>query len=251
MTRWHWIELLALTCLAAGMAAGSILSEGHWAWSWDALNHHIYLGLISESLRWDLDVAAASVQTYQYPYLYWPVYRISLLPITGAQAGMLWAVFQVLMVVPPVWLCSFHLLPSDGRTAQAIFERSAACALALSSIVVMAAIGTTSNDLMAAVPLLWAVALMAAPRTSDRRAGAAAALWGISTAFKWSNGLAIPLLLFWWWQSEPSRSRLNRAGCLAFGAVAGYAVTYAPWGWQLWHVTGNPFYPFFGSWFGG
>ena len=251
MTRALWVELLGLTALAAGMSAAVILSAGEWAWSWDALNHHVYLGLIAESPRWNLDVLAASVQGYQYPYLYWPVYRISTLPISGAQAGALWSALAAALILPPVWLASLHLLPAQGSAVQAAFERIAACALAGSSIVVLAATGTTANDPMACLPLLWALAIMAAPKPNDRRAGVAAALWGVSLAFKWSNALAMPLLLLWWWQSERPHWCLRRGLQMAVAAAAGFAVAYGPWGWQLWRQTGNPLHPFFPWLFGG
>jgi len=251
MSRALWAEVLLLTLLAALLAASVSLSAGEWSWSWDGLNHHIYLGLTAEQPRWHLDVTAASVQSYQYPYLYWPVYRISLMPISGAQAGAIWGAVQAAVVLPPVWLASRNLLPAEGTAAQAVFERVAACVLAGSSIVVMAAVGTTSNDLMAAVPLVWAVALMTAPKAGAGRACTAAALWGVGTAFKWSNGLAIPLLLFWWWRSERPHFSVQRGVQMAVAAAAGFALAYAPWGWQLWRQTGNPFYPFFAAWFGG
>ena len=69
MTRARATELLLLTLLATAGAAALALSQGQLAWSWDALNHHIYLGLIAEHPRWDLDVIPASYQSYQYPYL--------------------------------------------------------------------------------------------------------------------------------------------------------------------------------------
>lgn len=251
MTRALWVEVSALTVLVALLAAWGIWVDGEWAWSWDALNHHVYLGLIAQSPRWHLDVLAASVQGYQYPYLYWPVYWLSTLPISGAQAGAAWSTFQAFMLLPPVWLASLYLLPAQGRPSQAVFERLAACALAGSSIVLLAGVGTTSNDPMACVPLLWAFALMAAPQpTSDMRAAAAAALWGVSTAFKWSNGLALPLLLFWWWRNERPHLGWLRGALMAVSAPAGFALAYAPWGWQLWRHTGNPFHPLFSGLFG-
>jgi hypothetical protein len=255
MTRAHWLELLAVTTLSAAVVAALPLQAGVWGWSWDALNHHVYLGLISETPRWDLDVTAASVQGWQYPYLYWPVYRLTLLPVHGAVAGALWAVFLCALLVPPIWLTSLRLLPQADRTkagvAQAVFERSAACALALMSLVVLSSLGTTANDPLAAVPLLWAVALMAAPAPNDRRAAAAAALWGVSSAFKLSNALAIPLLLIWWWRNPGWPLPLRRGLGIAAGALSGFTLAYAPWGWQLWQHTGNPFYPFFQRVFGG
>jgi hypothetical protein len=255
MTRAHWLELLGITALCGALVAWLPLHAGVWGWSWDALNHHVYLGLISESPRWHLDVTAASVQGWQYPYLYWPVYRLSLLPVHGAVAGALWAAFLAALIVPPIWLTSLRLLPrqdmSGAGAAQAIFERSAACALALLSLVVLSSFGTTANDPLAAVPLLWALAVMSAPAPGDRQAAAAAALWGVSSAFKLSNALAIPLLLVWWWRSPGWPLPWRRGLGIGAGAVAGFALAYAPWGWQLWQQTGNPFYPFFQRWFGG
>jgi hypothetical protein len=122
--------------------------------------------------------------------------------------------------------------------------------LGLLSLIVLAALDTTANDPLACVPLLWAVALMAVPQAPDRRAAWAAALWGISTAFKLSNALALPLLLVWWWTSPGWPLPLRRGLALGAGATAGFVVAYAPWGWQLWSQTGNPFYPFLQGVFG-
>jgi hypothetical protein len=254
MKRAHWVELLGITTLCAALAAALPLHAGVWGWSWDALNHHVYLGLISESPRWHLDVTPASGQSWQYPYLYWPVYRLSLLPLHGAVLGALWGAFLCILIVPPVWLISLRLLAvarqAEDVSVQAIFERGAACALSLLSLVVLSSLGTTANDPLATVPLLWALALMAAPMPSNRSAAAAAALWGISSAFKLSNALAIPLLLVWWWRGPGWPFALRRGIGIGAGAGVGFALAYAPWGWQLWHQMGNPFYPFFQSLFG-
>lgn len=250
MTRIEWAELSALTALAALLAAASVLWTGSWGWSWDALNHHVYLGLIAESPRWHLDVAAASVQSYQYPYLYWPFYVLSTWELPPVLAGALYAAFQAMVLLPPVWWAAFRLLPARGGVWQARFERGAACALAGSSLVVIAGLGTTSNDLLCTVPLVWAIALMCtAEPASDRRAAWAAALWGVSTAFKWSNGLAIPWLVVWWWHRVPGRELVRAVG-MAAAALAGFTLAYAPWGWQLWLHTGNPFHPLFAGWVG-
>jgi hypothetical protein len=250
MTRATWIELLLLTAVAAASAASVPLHAGFWAWSWDALNHHIYLGYVAESSRWHLDVVAASVQSWQYPYLYWPVYRLSLMDIGGANAGAMWSAGLAAMLLPPVWWASKNLLPMSGGAMQAVFERVVSCVLAASSVVVLSSVGTTANDPLAVVPLLWAVAIMTVPAPGDGRAGAAAGLWGVSTAFKLSNGLFLPLLLFWWWVAAKPHLPLRRGAWLAGGAALGFGLAYAPWGWQLWQVTGNPFYPFFAGMFG-
>ncbi len=250
MSRAAWLELCVLTALGAALAAWSMLGAGEWAWSWDALNHHIYLGLIAQSPRWHLDVLAASVQGYQYPYLYWPVYWLSTLQLPAVYLGALWAAVQASLLIPPVWLASFYLLPTQGPKLQVVFERSMAVVLAASSIVLMAGVGTTSNDLLAGVPLMWAFALMCAPDGRGvGRSALAAALWGVSTAFKWSNGLAVPLLIFWCWQGTPLRFSWRHAFSMVGAAPVGFILAYAPWGWQLWLQTGNPFHPLFNSFF--
>lgn len=267
MTRELWIELLLITAACMVAVAAIPLSAGEWGWSWDALNHHVYLGLISQHPRWHLDVMAASVQGWQYPYLYWPVYQLAQWPIAGATAGAIWSAFLAALIVPPVWLMSLRLLhslrvPSDASgaepivnrrlaAAQAIFERCSATLLALLSVVVLSAIGTTSNDPLAAVPLLWAIAMMMGPQPSHRRAALAAALWGVSVAFKPTAVLAAPLLLVWWYAPGGWRPLLRRAAGMALGGALGFGLAYLPWGWQLWQQTGNPIHPFLPGWFGG
>jgi hypothetical protein len=249
MTRPLWIEVALLSALCAIAAATLASVPGNWGWSWDALNHHVYLGHISGTQRWQLDVMAANVQSLQYPYLYWPVALLAQSPLSGAQAAALWGATLTLLLVPPLWLLAWRLLPQQGHPAQAVFERGAATLLGLSSMVVIAGLGTTANDPLATVPLLWAIAWMAEPQASDRRAALAAALWGVSVAFKLSNVLALPLLLVWWWRGLPRPLPLRRGWGIALGAAAGYGLAYAPWGVQLWAWSGNPFYPFLDSFF--
>ena len=249
MRRAHAAELALFTLAAALAAAALPLHAGYLGWSWDALNHHIYLGYVAESPRFDRDVIAASYQSYQYPYLYWPVYRLSLLDGGGAAAGALWAALQAGLLLPPVWLLSLRLLPQRTPAAWGVAERAAACALAFMSAIVVGGLEMTSNDLLAAVPLLWAFAVMAAEPATDRRAAVAAALWGVSAAFKLSNALFLPLLVLWWLARRGVPS-VRRGLAVAAGARLGFGLAYAPWGWQLWQLTGNPFYPFLKAYFG-
>ena len=251
MTRSRAIELLLISLLAIAAAAALPLSQGQFFWSWDALNHHVYLGLVAEQPRWELDVIPASFQSYQYPYLYWPIYRLSLWPISGAALGAIWAALQAGMLLPPLWLISVRLLPDEGPAWQGVLWRALGCALGAMSLIVIAGLESTANDLLAAVPLLWAIAVGLQDKPTQRQAFVAAALWGVATAFKWSNGLALPWLLLWWWVSQRPQWPWRRGLALSLGAVTGFAVAYAPWGLQLWRVTGNPFYPMFTSVFGG
>jgi hypothetical protein len=234
---------LALTLLAS--------ARGSFGWSWDALNHHIYLGMIAEKQRWANDVAAAASQTYQYPYLYWPAYRLSLAHGSGAGFGALWAAIQAALIMMPIWVLTFRLFPDGEARLEARAYRLLACALALSSLPVIAVLGTTANDVLAALPVLWAIAIGIGFPGRWWSAVGAAALLGVAVAFKYSSVLLLPALAVIAWQPAVPRLPLRLLSAMALALVVGFAVLYLPWGWQLWRQTGNPFYPHFGSLFSG
>ncbi len=246
MSRKHWLELIAVTLLASLAAASLPLAAGQFEWSWDAINHHVYLGMTAQHPRWHLDVMAASSQTYQYPYLYWPVYRMALLDAPGAWVAAAWAATQAACVMPPVWWAAYRMLPQEGHAAEVAAERLAACVLGAMSIVLWSSLETTANDLLAATPLLWAVAIGLKPHASERRLLAMGALFGVAVAFKVSNALFLPLLLVWWVEAKSPYLSLRRGLRLWGGAAMGFLVAYAPWGWQLWEHMGHPLYPYFG-----
>lgn len=248
MKRYLFAEALIVVVLAAALASSVPLSTDAFFWSWDGLNHHVYLGLIAEQPRWQLDVTAASGQSYQYPYLYWPAYKLPQWFSSGAVAGAAWSATNAALLTLPTWLICLRLLPGSGDRPwwHGTLERTAACGFAAMSVVVLTGLETTANDVLAAVPLLWAVWVSLGPR-SHRRAFWAAVLWGVSVAFKLSNGLFLPLLMFWWWQPQAPRLPWRRGLSLTSGASLGFLALYAPWGWQLWKLTGNPFYPFLGN----
>ena len=245
------LEATLVTLLAVVGGAWLVHQNGFWSLSWDALNHHIYLGSIAETPRSHLDSVAASSQSYQYPYLYWPIYRLSLIDGSGVIVGMVWAALQTLLIVPPLWLFVYRLLPDDGNAWTQRVYRLIACYLALVSIPVLAAVGTTANDLVASVPVLWAVALGIGFAQSRKAILAAAALLGVGIAFKYSNVLYTPLALIWWF--APARPRFTFVGgfAIALSVALGFVAAYAPWGWRLWGMTGNPFYPHLQSLFSG
>ena len=166
-------------------------------------------------------------------------------------AAACWSAFQSAMLALPIWLISFRLLPPQHNAREDAALRVLACAMAFMSLVVLAGLQSTANDLMVAVPLLWAVALSLHPDFNNRRVAAAACLVGASIAFKLSSGLFLPWLLLWWWRPHAPRLPGLRALALGLGASGGFLLAYLPWGWQLWRITGNPMHPMFGSVLGG
>lgn len=245
-------ELAALVALAALAFAAIPLGLGSIGLSWDAINHHIYLGWIAEHPRFDRDYLAASGQSFQYPYLYWPVYKLFQAGVAGRWAG---AVLDLLYLpaVPALWLLARRMVPE--RDLYGLAMRAAAVLLAFLSGLVLSMFDSTSNDLYAAIPLVWAVALAleAVPLPADGHGPASLRLLvasglfaGIAVAFKLSNGpLALVLPLLWLRGEARQGRRLGQLLLAGIATLAGVALGYGRWGWLLWQHYGNPVYPFY------
>jgi hypothetical protein len=251
LIRWESVFVFA-ACLIALTAVP--LALGHIGLSWDALNHHIYLGWTADHPRFDRDYLAASYQSYQYPYLYWPVYKLAALGANGVVAGVVLTQLH-LTVAPALWKLSRACIP--GREWFDVLMRAIAVALAFMGGVVLSMLDSTSNDLLAAIPLVWAIAMGIEAvarqpyRESDFRKAVllSGALAGISVAFKLSNGpIAILLPLLWAWRGTGGADRLRTTLLGGVAAVLGFVLAYGYWGWLLWTNFGNPFYPFFDHW---
>lgn len=252
LIRWE----AALIVVACSVGLTSIpLMLGHIGLSWDALNHHIYLGWSAEHPRFDRDYMAASYQAYQYPYLYWPVYKLALGGASGIVAGAVLAQLP-LLAAPAVWMMARTCIP--GREWFDFTMRMLAVALAFMGGVVLSMFDTTGNDLLAAIPLVWAIAVALRPLAEEALAEAdiQRAVWisgllaGISVAFKLSNApVAIVLPLLWLWPRGGTKARSRRMLVGGLCAILGFTAAYGYWGWQLWTHFGNPIYPLYDNWF--
>lgn len=221
---------------------------GYLGLSWDAVNHHIYLGWTAEHPRFDRDYLAAAYQSYQFPYLYWPFYKLAVLGVRGGTAGMVLALLHS-AAIPAVWMIARYCIPGQDLFHAAM--RAAAVLLAFMSGVILSLFDSTSNDLMASIPLLWAYALGLRPLADERAsplrsAVASGALAGVSVAFKLSNGfLVIALPLLWVWADGSLWARIGRCVAAGFLLLVGFVLCYGYWGWQLWAHYGNPVYPLY------
>ena len=95
-----WLAFMALPWSVGGVRL-----------SWDALNHHIYLGWSAAGHRLDQDFMAAGYQSLTFPYLYWPVYKLALAGASGITAGLVLATLH-LVAVPPVWMIARTCIPA-------------------------------------------------------------------------------------------------------------------------------------------
>ena len=250
---------LELLLVLAGAWLGLVaipLGLGGIGISWDALNHHVYLGWTAFHPRFDRDWLAAGYQAYTYPYLYWPFYKLVELQSTGMWAGVVLVSLNV-VTVPALWLIARACVPA--RSWEGAASRAAAVLLAFLGQLALSLMDTTANDLYAAAPLVWAVAVglmaldplvSAAWLTPARAVALSGALSGIAVAFKLSNGPLVLVLPVVWAMVPGTPAR--RLGYVVSGtawSIAAFVAAYGPWGWQLWRATGNPIYPFCEGWF--
>jgi hypothetical protein len=248
----YGVELAVVTALGWLVFISAPLAQQGLGLSWDAINHHVYLGWTAAAPRFDHDVLAAGYQTYQFPYLYWPLYELASHGASGTVAGIVLASLQAL-AIPPVWMLMRWLIP--GRGLSEILVRTAAVTLGFLSVLVLSFLDSTSNDLLCAIPMLWAIALAAAAASSEpqahsvvrRRLLLSGVFAGLAVACKLSNGpLAILLPLAWAFAVGQRKERAINVLLACLSTLAAFTAAYAYWGWQLWVHFGNPFYPFMG-----
>jgi hypothetical protein len=219
--------------------------------SWDGLNHHFYLGWIAQQSRFDQDFAAAPYQGYQFPYLYWPLYRLAAANASGVTAGVVLALLQSL-AIPPTWLVARICCP--GNNWLDLVLRILAVILAFLGAVTLSLLDSTSNDMLAVVPFLWAVALAFVMVEVPQGESGQVLVWsmlsgfcaGVAVACKLSNGpLALVLPLAWLMARGSFRQRLLRVMVAGVATITSFLLVYGYWGWQLWSHMGNPVYPFY------
>lgn len=241
-----WLLLVAIPIALGGIGI-----------SWDALNHHVYLGWTAFEPRFDRDWLAASYQAYQYPYLYWPFYKLVEVQASGMWAGVVLVSLHVL-AVPALWLVAWACVPV--RNWEGAVLRAGGVLLAFLGELTLSLMDTTANDLYAASPLIWSVALglLAATQTvapgawfSPARLVALSGFCaGLSVAFKFSNGpLVLVMPLVWAFVPGPSAQRLRHIARGIAWSVLAFGLAYGAWGWQLWQKFGNPMYPFYDNYF--
>jgi len=137
--------------------------------------------------------------------------------------------------------------------------RAFAVVLAFLGGVTLSLLDSTSNDMFAAIPVLWAIALAFVAAEEPAHARRRVMTWlvlsglcaGVSVAFKLSNGPLVVLMPIAWLMAQGTlRERLLRVVLAGLATLAGFFVAYGYWGWQLWVHMGNPVYPFYDDLFG-
>lgn len=257
-----WWEAIVITLMISGVAIMWILSLGGIALSWDSLNHHFYLGWMAvEGNRLRHDTFAAGSMSCQYPYAYAMLYWLQLAGATGTQAAMALA-FPAFAAIPAVWLIAWTFLPSGGVTP--LLQRAFWVALGFVSPLWWSLLDTTSNDLVSALPIAWAFALVGwcgarqlAPDSTISRQpwlllgwyAWAGALTAVALMIKVSNVFAaIGMVVFLVTTARDLRSVVMQfvALCVGGGAIA--LLVWWPWARGVWVVCGSPIYPMLADW---
>ena len=250
------VEAFLLSGIFSGLLLLLPTLGGGIGLSWDAINHQIYLGWIADRARFDLDVWAAASQSFQFPYLYWPAYKLYSSGAGAVEAGIVLAALQC-TGVPAVWMLARNCMPENSWFGASM--RAIGMATAFASSVVLSMFNTTANDLLSAIPLIWGIAIAStiflvdkSPRVITRRYLLVGALCGISVAFKLSNGpIAVCVPLLFLLRREEGRAKFVGALVAYAALLLGFGLTYGPWGWELVSRFGNPVFPLFNDMFAG
>src|SRR5688572_20996023 len=107
------LEAILLTAIFSGFLMLLPALGGGMGLSWDAINHQIYLGWIADHPRFELDVWAAATQSFQFPYLYWPAYKLYSSGASAIEAGVVLAALQCTSV-PAVWMLARNCMPEKS-----------------------------------------------------------------------------------------------------------------------------------------
>ncbi len=233
----HWALLLGI---ALPLLALLLLGQDR---NWDLLNYHLYNPHAWLHGRLLLDIAPAQVQSWHNPLLDVPLYAMT-------RAG--WPGFVVgLWLTVPMMLALYLLLRVYALLAANAATRTGLVALALiatTGAAAFAVLGTCFNDAFVAAGVMGSLYVLLREDPDADRSSAwllAGALAGATAGLKLTTavyclGLAGAAIAMPSWRQLP-----QRGGALLIGGIAGFALTYGYWGNLLWHLHGNPFFPYY------
>ncbi len=234
----------------AGFSAVALLAVLYYAtargqdFNWDQRNYHLGVPFLLQHGRFWQSIEPAGIQSYFNPAVlqmqFWVLSHVG--AVTAA--AILGAVQSTAFMVAGALSCAI----AAGRGAGA-WAALLGAGLSLLSPVALSEAGGTYIDLVTAVPVLGAYALLL---TRGRRlrgltAGAAAgSLLGAATALKLTNGLFV-LGVAGFALAGADSYRERARWLLACGAAAGLAFAAVGGGWylQVWRHFGNPLFPFY------
>ncbi|MBW8709389.1 MAG: hypothetical protein JF627_09050 [Alphaproteobacteria bacterium] len=221
--------------------------------SWDFRNYHWYGPYALLNHRMGIDMAVAHQASYYNPYLDIPFYWLATHTRAWIVLGLLGAAQGANMV--PLYLMARASLRVNVSQADIKLMAGALSLLGLVGALTLTEFGTTYYDNVMSVFILSALAILVLKRDALRqgplgRAALIAAAAGLLTGM--AMGLKLPEMPFCIgfaaalialggdWKHQLVRLL---AGGLA--GVIGFAAFSGPWMLYIYHLTGNPLFPYF------
>jgi hypothetical protein len=221
--------------------------------SWDFRNYHWYAPYALLNHRMGIDVAVAHQASYYNPYLDVPFYWLATRTYAWIALGALGAVQGASVV--PLYLMGRSGLRVAAKPQDIKIMAGALALLGQVGALTLTEFGTTYYDNVMAVFILVGLAIVVCKRETLRagslgRAATISAIAGLITGM--AMGLKLPEMPFCVgfaaallavggsWKHQTTR--------LVAGGIAGligFAIFSGPWMLQMWHMTGNPLFPYF------
>jgi hypothetical protein len=221
--------------------------------SWDFRNYHWYAPYALLNHRMGIDVAVAHQASYYNPYLDVPFYWLASHTRAWIALGVLGAVQGASIV--PLYLMGRSVLRVDVPAADIKLMAGALALLGQVGALTLTEFGTTYYDNVMAVLVLCGLTILVVNRQTLREgplgkaallSAAAGLLTGMAMGLKLPEmpfcvGFAAALLaLGGSWKHQLARLVAGGAG-----GIIGFAIFSAPWMLYMWHLTGNPLFPYF------
>ncbi len=239
--RLEWLWTLCLVLLPALVL---VLLRGVDA-NWDLRNYHLYNPHAWLTGRAAIDIAPAQLQTWINPMLDVPLY---LLATSGLDARWT-SVWLTLPFAFAIWMLlrlQVALSPiAPTRTSQGVLAL-----LALTGAATYSITGNSMNDGFVAAAILGALVLVLVPENaSHRRWLLAGLIAGTMMGLKLTAGIYCLALACTALVVGPWKERVLRLSALGVGGVIGFIASYGYWGWRLFKLYGNPFFPYYNNFF--
>ena len=214
--------------------------------NWDLQNYHYYDPFAWLHGRLWLDIAPAQIQTWHNPLLDVPLYLMTRAGWPGCIAS-LWLALPMMLAL--YFLLRMYLL-LGGRPSRVAL--GALGVIAMTGAAAYAEIGTCFNDAFIAAGILGGLFVLLREDPVKGRASMwllAGLLAGIVTGLKLTAGVYC-LGLAGAAVAMPSlRAMPRRLLALLLGGIVGFGLAYGYWGTLLFHLHGDPFFPYFNQFF--
>jgi hypothetical protein len=221
--------------------------------SWDFRNYHWYAPYALLHHRMAMDVAVAHQASYYNPYLDIPFYWLATHTHAWVALGTLGAVQGANLI--PLYLMARSALRVEASASDRKIMAGALSLLGMVGALTLTEFGTTYYDNVMSVLVLAGIAILVLNRDALRqgslgRAAALSAAAGLVTGM--AMGLKLPEMPFCIgfagalvalggsWKHQATRLA---AGGIA--GLAGFAIFSGPWMLTMYHLTGNPLFPYF------